>query len=118
VPGRPATVTGPDVIAQKLSLFAGVITNRPSSGLPWFLASPKEFAMPEESSQINPLLHLPRWWIGDPFVVLESILNQVEGEQRKQIATLYLDSVTATLDANLKFVQGVRSVVAGAAARR
>lgn len=74
--------------------------------------------MPEESSQINPLLRLPRWWIGDPFVVLESILHQVEGEQRKQIATLYLDSVTATLEANLKFVQGVRSVVAGAAARR
>jgi hypothetical protein len=74
--------------------------------------------MVEESSQINPSLRLPRWWIGDPFVVLETILNQVEGEQAKQITSLYLDSVTATLEANLKFVQGVRSVVAGAAARK
>jgi hypothetical protein len=65
--------------------------------------------MTEESSKINPALRLPHWWIGDPFVVLESILNQVEGEQAKQITALYLDSVTATLEANLKFVRGADS---------
>ena len=55
------------------------------------------------------------WWhIGDPAVMLESILGQVESEQRKQVIGLYLDSVTATLEANLKFVQGVRSAVGGA----
>lgn len=74
--------------------------------------------MSEESSHIDPALRLPRWWIGDPFVVLESIMNQVEDEQAKQITTLYLDSVTATLEANLKFVQGIRSVIAGTEARK
>ena len=69
--------------------------------------------MPEESSQIHPMLHRPRIWIADPFVILESIMREVEGEQAKQINTLYLDSVTATLEAQLKFVQGVRSVIAG-----
>jgi len=55
------------------------------------------------------------WWhIGDPAVLLESILGQVESEQKKQIVGHYLDSVQATLEANLKFVQGMRSVVAGA----
>jgi len=73
-----------------------------------------QFSMPEESTQINPLFRLPSWWIGDPFVVLESILKQVEDQQAKQISAMYLDCVAATLEANLKFVQGVRSVVAAA----
>jgi hypothetical protein len=54
------------------------------------------------------------WWIGDPAVLLESILRQVETEQQKQIMAHYLDSVTATLEANLKFVQGMRSVIGAA----
>jgi hypothetical protein len=38
----------------------------------------------------------------------------VEAGQRQQITALYLDSVTASLEANLKFVQGLRSVLTSA----
>jgi hypothetical protein len=55
-----------------------------------------------------------RWWhVGDPAVLIDSILDQVEKEQRKQILTHYLDSVVATQEANLKFVQSVRSALGG-----
>jgi hypothetical protein len=71
--------------------------------------------MPDPSShELNPLLRWFPWRVGDPAVLLESILGQVEAGQRQQVTALYLDSVTATLEANLKFVQGLRSVVAGA----
>jgi hypothetical protein len=57
---------------------------------------------------------LPPHHIGDPAVLLESILSQVEAGQRKQIIGLYMDSIVATLEANIKFVQGVRSAMANA----
>ncbi len=57
------------------------------------------------------------WHHGDPPQLLEAILGQVEVEQREQVVSLYLDSVTATLEAHLKFIQGIRSVVAGARGR-
>jgi hypothetical protein len=63
------------------------------------------------------LLHqLFRWGgpvprVGDPAVLLESILSHVEAEQQKQVISYYLDSVTATLQANMKFVEGIRSVM-------
>jgi hypothetical protein len=63
------------------------------------------------------LLHQAFRWVGpvprvgDPAVLLESILGQVEAEQQKQIMNHYLDSVAATLEANMKFVQGIRSVM-------
>lgn len=55
---------------------------------------------------------LPGLHVGDPPIVMEAILAQVSAEQSKQVVALYLDSVTATLEANLKFVQGIRSLVA------
>jgi hypothetical protein len=67
--------------------------------------------------KLNPLFHVPPWRIGDPPMLVEAVLSQVEGEQTKQVMMLYLDSVTATLEANLKLVQGLRSVV-GAAAKK
>jgi hypothetical protein len=67
--------------------------------------------MPE---QLNPAFRWIPWHIGDPAVLLESILGNVEAGQRNQITTLYLDAITASLEANLKFVQGMRSVVASA----
>lgn len=71
--------------------------------------------MPDVPSQeLNPLFRWLPWHIGDPAVLLESILGQVEVGQRQQITALYLDSVTASLEANLKFVQGLRSVFASA----
>ena len=51
--------------------------------------------------------------IGDPPQILEAILAQVEGQQQKQVIGLLLDSLAATLQANLKFVQGVRSIIGG-----
>jgi hypothetical protein len=51
--------------------------------------------------------------IGDPPQLLEAILAQVEGQQQKQVMGLLLDSLAATLQANLKFVQGVRSIIGG-----
>jgi hypothetical protein len=68
--------------------------------------------MPEEQ-----LRGLFRWGpihpIGDPPMLLESILQQVEVQQQKQIIGLYLESITATIEANLKFMQGLRSIVSG-----
>jgi hypothetical protein len=66
------------------------------------------------SQELNPLFRWRPWHIGDPAVLLESILSQVEVGQRQQITALYLDSVTASLEANLKFVQGIRSVLTSA----
>jgi len=73
------------------------------------MPNPKEHA----EARINPLFRIPNWHIGDPPIILEAILAQVEGEQAKQVTALYLDSVSASLEANLKFVRGVRSLVAG-----
>jgi hypothetical protein len=71
--------------------------------------------MPDSAShELNPLLRWYPWRVADPAVLLESILEQLEAGQRQQVIALYLDSVTASMEANLKFVQGLRSVVAGA----
>ena len=51
--------------------------------------------------------------IGDPPQILDVILAQVEGQQQKQVMGLLLDSLATTLQANLKFVQGVRSIIGG-----
>ena len=73
--------------------------------------------MPDEPfSSLSSVLFRPHH-IGDPAVLLDTILREVEGEQAKQVLTHYLDAVSAALDANQKFVQGVRSVIAGGAKR-
>jgi hypothetical protein len=75
----------------------------------------QEVSMADEPShQLNPAFRWVPWHIGDPAVWLETVLGQVEARQRAQIMTLYLDSVAAGLEANLKLVQGIRSIVAGA----
>jgi len=66
-----------------------------------------------DDKTLHPALRGPWWHIGDPAVLLDTLLEQVEGQQRKQILGMYLDTVAATLAANLKFVQGVQSIVAG-----
>ena len=65
----------------------------------------------------EPKLQFQWWHIGDPAVLLESILGQVEQEQQRQVVGLYLDTVSATLEENLKFVQGMRSVVGNTSRR-
>ena len=49
----------------------------------------------------------------DPPVLLEAVLREVDSEDQKRIAGLYFEAVAATLQANLKFVQGVQAIVAG-----
>jgi hypothetical protein len=69
--------------------------------------------MPETPSELNDLLRWMPWRIGDPAVLLDSILGQVDVAQRQQVTALYLDSVAATLQAQLSMVQGLRSIVTG-----
>ena len=71
----------------------------------------------DQSKQLHQAFRWGPWHIGDPAVLLEAILDQVEEQQQKQVLGLYLDSLSATLEANLKLVQGIRSVVAGGAQR-
>jgi hypothetical protein len=61
--------------------------------------------------RLEQALRFRPWHVGDPAVLVDSILAQVEIDQRKVILGHYLDSVAATYEANLKFVQGVRSVI-------
>jgi hypothetical protein len=49
--------------------------------------------------------------VGDPPQLLEAILAQVEGQKQRQAMGLILDSVAATLQVNLKLVQGLRSIM-------
>ena len=51
--------------------------------------------------------------VGDPAVILETIMQEVEETQRSQAMGLYLEAVASTLEANLKFVQGLRSMMGG-----
>lgn len=66
-----------------------------------------------QSEELHPAFRrLPTIHVGDPPVLLEAILARVSEEQARLIMGHYLDAVTATMEANLKFVQGVRAVVA------
>jgi hypothetical protein len=49
--------------------------------------------------------------VGDPPQLLEALLAQVESKQQKQVMGLFLDSLATTLQANLTFIQGVRSII-------
>ena len=48
----------------------------------------------------------------DPALLLEAVLGEIDSRTQKQIAGLYFEAVAATLQANLKFVQGVQAVLA------
>ncbi len=71
-----------------------------------------------QDTPLHEVFRLPPWRIGDPAVLLDAVLSDVQGAQATQVRALYLDSVTATLEANLKFVQGLRSIVAGGTAKK
>lgn len=68
--------------------------------------------MSQNDELLQAFRFFPPHHIGDPAVMLHSILAHVEGNQRAQVLGLYLDSVNAALEANQKFVQGVRSLIA------
>jgi hypothetical protein len=64
---------------------------------------------------IHPILVRPSIMIGDPPIILEFI-NQGQNEQTKQrMNSLYLDAVAEALQAQLKFVQGLRSILSSSA---
>jgi hypothetical protein len=72
--------------------------------------------MPNDQNQ--ELISALRWHpfpprVGDPAVILETILQEVEANQRAHVMGLYLASISETLQANLKFVQGLHSVMGG-----
>ena len=70
------------------------------------------------NEQLHEALRFRPWPPGDPWVLVEAVLREVENEQQqKQVIGLALESVAATLQANLKLVEGLRQIVGGKAAR-
>ena len=75
--------------------------------------------MPDEKiPQLHESLRFHPWPIGDYFVLVDSVLKELEGSQQKQIVGMYLESVAATLQANLKLVEGIRGIVASGKGQR
>ena len=72
--------------------------------------------MADETTQLHPALRIGPWPQGDPFVLLEAVLRESPAEQQKQIAALYLDSVSATLQAQVALVNGMRNIIGGSVA--
>ena len=70
----------------------------------------------QSQPQLNDLLRFRPWPPGDPFVLLEAVLRDVDPAQQRQAMGLALDTLHATLQANLKMVEGLRQMV-GAQAR-
>jgi hypothetical protein len=68
------------------------------------------------NEQLHEALRFRPWPPGDPWVLVEAVLREVEGEQQqKQVIGLALESVAATLQANLRLVEGLRQIVGGKA---
>ncbi len=63
------------------------------------------------ANEINAAFRLPHIHVGDPAILLEQILQQVEAPQRAQVTNLVLDHMTAVLQAQLKLVEGIRAAV-------
>jgi hypothetical protein len=67
------------------------------------------------NEQLNEALRFRPWPPGDPWVLVEAVLREVDPPQQKQVVGLALESVAATLQANLKLVEGLRQIVGGRA---
>jgi hypothetical protein len=63
------------------------------------------------SEQLNELLRFRPWPPGDPWVLVDTVLREVEGQQQKVVLVLALEAAAATLQANLKLVEGLRQAV-------
>jgi hypothetical protein len=70
-----------------------------------------------DEQELNQLFRFRPWPPGDPFVLVDTILRELEGNQRKQALGLYLDSVASTLQVNLKLVEGLRQLAGGQSSR-
>jgi hypothetical protein len=69
------------------------------------------------NEQLHEALRFRPWPPGDPWVLVEAVLREVDGPQQKQVMGLALESVAATPQANLKLVDGLRQIVGGARAK-
>jgi len=67
------------------------------------------------NEQLHESLRFRPWPPGDPWVLVDTVLREVEGPQQKLVLGLALESVAATLQANLKLVEGLRQIVGGKA---
>ena len=67
------------------------------------------------ANELHETLRFRPWPHGDPWVLVESVLREVDPSQQKQVVGLALESVAATLQANLKLVEGLRQIVGGRA---
>jgi hypothetical protein len=65
------------------------------------------------NDQLNEALRFRPWPPGDPWVLVDQVLREVEGPQQRLVLGLALESVAATLQVNLKLVQGLQQIVAG-----
>jgi hypothetical protein len=74
--------------------------------------------MPDDEQELNPLLRFHPWPIGDYFVLPEAVLQELEASKQAEIAGMYLDSLSATLQAKVKYVEGVRNVLSSGAKQR
>jgi len=63
------------------------------------------------NEQLNELLRFRPWPPGDPWVLVEAVLREVDPAQKRQVMGAALESVSATLQANLKLVDGLRQIV-------
>ena len=67
--------------------------------------------------RINSLFNLNRFvHIGDPPIILEFI-NDLPDEAKQSATSLYLGAVAEGLQAHLKLVQGLRSIISSSANR-
>lgn len=67
------------------------------------------------NSVVSPGSHWPH---GDPFVLLDAVLRESESlPQRQQALALYLDTMAAHHQTNLKYIEGLRNIISGPAKR-
>lgn len=69
------------------------------------------------NEQLHESLRFRPWPPGDPWVLVDTVLREVEGPQQKLVLGLALESVAATLQANLKLVEGLRQIVGAGKAK-
>ena len=76
--------------------------------------------MPDEKhpQQIHESLRFRPWPIGDYFVLMEPVMQELGEAQQRQAIGLYLQSVAASLQANLTFVEGLRGIIGGGQAKK
>jgi hypothetical protein len=67
--------------------------------------------MPSEEREINPLFKFRPWPPGDNFVLVETILQELPGNERQKAISLYLQSVVAIQEANLQLTRGLQQLV-------